>query len=272
MSARRAAGRAARAGAADAITAGLLPVLLWQGRQVMRGMPDVPEAPGARAGRAPPRDPPRASPQPAARDAFHLLVIGESTAAGVGAPHQREALASRTAEALSVRVGVPVRWHMVGRSGLRAAEVRRYLVPLIPPPRQPTDLAVVVLGVNDTRGLTRPRAWRRHMRALVDEVRERAQARHVLCTGVPPMGDFPALPRPLRDVLGRRARVMDESLSRALSDLSWATHVPFHMALRPHLFCEDGLHPGPAGYQAWGELLAAHAPADRAARHGLRAR
>ena len=62
------------------------PLLLWQGRRVRRDTPKLPEAEGPRDGIAGADRPGRP---------LRLLIVGDSSAAGVGASVQDEALAGR---------------------------------------------------------------------------------------------------------------------------------------------------------------------------------
>ncbi len=73
---------------------------------------------------------------------------------------------------------------------------------------------------------------------------------------MPPLGRFPALPQPLRAVLGLRARLLDRAAARLAPRLPRVAHLPITLAVTPALFCADGFHPGPAGYREWGALLA----------------
>ncbi len=238
------------------MTLALLPVLAAQGARLMRRVPDVPEAQGARHGVVGAGSAAGSLSDPASAP-FRLLVIGESTAVGVGAPTQRLGLAGQLALALQRRSGRDVQWRVVGRSGFTAAQVRHQLLATLTPraPRDAVDLAVVVLGVNDTRGLTRPRQWRQHVQAIVRGVQAQTHARSVLFTGVPRMGDFLGLPWPLRDVLDARSRMLDAALGAAVAELAGVDHVPFTVRIPPELFCHDGFHPAPEGYRLWAEFL-----------------
>ncbi len=77
----------------------LSPVLARQGRRVRQRTPLLPEAAGERGGEAGAD----LDGQP-----LRLLVVGESTAAGVGVAHQDEGLAHRFATELAERRGAPV--------------------------------------------------------------------------------------------------------------------------------------------------------------------
>lgn len=233
---------ALRAAAAGSLA--MAPLLLVQGRAVRRRTPQLPAAAGPSSGLV-------AGPDPALR----LLVLGESTVAGVGAPTHAEALAGQVAAALTTRLSRAVAWRAVGQSGATATDIRAHLVPAIPP--EPIDLALVALGVNDTLRFHSPRRWAADLTALVAALRQRVGPVPVALAAVPPLGRFPALPQPLRAALGLRARLLDMAAAELAPALSNVTHLPISIPVMPAMFCTDGFHPGPAGYRRWGELLAA---------------
>ena len=76
------------------------------------------------------------------------------------------------------------------------------------------------------------------------------------------MSQFPALPQPLRSVLGLRAHVLDRAAMRVAAELKDVRHVPMPGRLVEDVaryFCSDGFHPSPAGYAVWGEVLGSEA-------------
>src|SRR5215213_1408517 len=89
----------------------LLPVLFVQGRGVRRRTPRLPDAAGATEGVVPGRGEP-----------LRLVVLGESTVAGIGAAAHERALTGCVAAALARATGRPVRWRAAGRSGASARE------------------------------------------------------------------------------------------------------------------------------------------------------
>ena len=107
------------------------PLLLWQGRRVRATALRLPEAAG---------------PRTAEGSALRLLIVGDSSAAGVGAAHQDEALAGRLAQALAARLGRPVGWQLVATSGHSSEQA---LAALAATELAPADVLVTALGVND---------------------------------------------------------------------------------------------------------------------------
>ncbi|MGW4521658.1 SGNH/GDSL hydrolase family protein [Amycolatopsis sp. NPDC004378] len=215
-------------------------VILAQALYVKRKTPRLPGAAGPAEGLV-----------PGSGEPLRLAVLGESTVDGVGAATHEEALTGCLARELA-RGGRAVRWQAVGRTGANARTVRDELVPLV----HPADLVVIALGVNDTIELRTAAGYRRDLLSLVVELRRRLGPVDVVLAGVPPMARFPALPRPLRDVLSARSAALDEAAA-ALARVPGVRHVPMDPALLdPTAFASDNFHPGPAGYARWAHNLA----------------
>lgn len=218
----------------------LFPLLAVQAMQVIRRTPRLPEASGPRAGtegQGPP---------------LRILILGDSSAAGVGAPTQRMALSGHLVQAT-------VTWQLVARTGITTASIPT----LLPPADEgPFDIALTALGVNDATRLTRPSRWIRQTQALHGTLRRRYAVRRIYATTVPPLDQFPALPRPLSTVLGHHA----QKLAGALEMI--AQVAPDVRLLHPVWgvdtagMAPDGFHPGPEIYRRWGHFAAQFMRAD----------
>lgn len=221
----------------------LAPVLLWQGKQVRRTTPRLAEAAG-RFG---------ACEVPGGQAAWRLLVLGESTAAGVGVSDHRDGLAGRLAEEMAYRSGRPVQWEVSARSGATASVALRTL---LPDDAELYDVVLVALGVNDTLRLQGRKRWRRDMTQLVSSLmRTDLASTCVLLAGVPDLGAFPALPRPLRTLLGWHARALDGELHRLAASWRGVLHAPAPI-LTGAVFADDGFHPNADAYARWARHLA----------------
>ena len=228
----------------------LAPVLVAQGRRVRRAALRLPEAQGDRQGAH------GHGPRPT-----RLLLVGDSAIAGVGADHQRDALAGQLGARLAERLGADVHrveWRLVARSGVDTAEATALLDAAWSDLGDTlrADVAVVGVGVNDVTGQLPPDRWLRDVEALVDRLRGRHGARCVILCGLPPMHLFPALPQPLRWYLGACARGHDRALRDwAAGRVGVCVH-GFPLSTDRTLMAVDGFHPGPAGYRAWAASLA----------------
>lgn len=223
------------------------PVLLPQARRVRRRIPRLPEAAGPRSGHATPETADDAAP-------LSLLVLGESTAVGVGAATQEEALAAHLARALAQRSGRGTKWTAVGRSG---ATARAVLEDLVPPLDGVHDAAVVVLGVNDTLTLTTPGSWRATVERVIDALTPHlTPGGPVVLAGLPAVGRFTALPQPLRTVLGRHAAALDDTLAALADARAGVLHSRTPVLGSGPMQANDRFHPSARGYQLWGAHLA----------------
>jgi lysophospholipase L1-like esterase len=217
----------------------LAPVLIGQGSRVRRRIPVLPEAAGPRSGSEGVGEP------------LRLTVLGESTAAGVGVERIEDGLAVQLARGLAQRAGRRVDWQLFARTGATVEKARRELLPEAS--QRPSDVAVVVLGVNDTLRLTGRGGWRRSVAALVAALRaEQDDTGRVLLTGLPDMGAFPALPQPLRTVLGLHSRALDRELRVLAATDPHVRHVPLpSMVEAAEPFSPDGFHPSAGSYRVW---------------------
>lgn len=223
----------------------LLPVALPQALHTRRTALRLPEAAGPQAGG-----------YPGHGDPWRLVVIGESTVAGVGVDRQEDGLAAGIARALARRTGRVVSWRAHGRNGARILDLRRDLVP---DDLHHADTIVVGIGVNDTTGLSSRRHWRGQVRQLVADIR-RQSAAPIRFLALPPMHHFTALPRPLRGVIGHRARLLDHVLRDSLRGLPDCAVLDYATDMHPRYLAEDGYHPSAEGYAAIGEAVAAQLP------------
>jgi lysophospholipase L1-like esterase len=184
----------------------------------------------------------------------HLLAIGDSIIAGVGATELSRALVGQTARALAGSRRCRVSWRALGVSGYDSAKVLQHLVPDLP--NVSFDYVLVSVGVNDVTGLTTTRQWRRNLSQLLKTLHARYPAAKIALAGLPPMHGFPLLPRPLRAVFGLRARVFDEIAREVVVGDQNAFHVPLDFHPDPAKFSPDGYHPSEESYVEFGEHMA----------------
>ena len=214
--------------------AGLLPVLVPQALWVASRAIRLPEAAGPREGTH--------GTDPTCR----VLIIGDSSAAGVGVETQSDALSGRLVHHLSTQVDLS--WSLVAKSGWTSRQLCQALAQL---PAAPVDLAVVAVGVNDVKNGVHITKWRKNYLAILDLLQRKHGAACVIASGVPPLGAFPLLPSPLRGVLGARAAQFDAVLADLCDETPGVAHLPFDEPLEPAHMARDGFHPGAPIYDVW---------------------
>jgi lysophospholipase L1-like esterase len=224
-----------------ALKLALAPLLVAQALATRRRAPVLPEPEGPRQG------------QVGAGRVLRLLIVGDSSAAGVGVRTQDEALAGHLTRTLARRSGRRVRWQLVAKSGITTVQALELLKQSDP---APAEIAVVVLGVNDVIDQLPSHRAVLQRAELVDWLRDHAGVRHVVFAPLPPVHRFPLLPQPLRHVMGQDARRHDEAVARWAATRDEVSHLPIDYALGPEHMAEDGFHPGEPVYRACGEALA----------------
>ena len=217
----------------------LLPLLIAQGLHLRRRALRLPEPEGARQGTAGSGAP------------LRLLIAGDSSAAGVGAAHQDQALTGQLVQRLAPRW--QVHWRLEATTGHRTADTLQRLMAL---PAQPFDVAVLALGVNDVTGAVPQGRFERQQRDLARLLTDRFGVQRILVCGVPQMEHFPALPQPLAWALGCQARRLDRRLTDLSGQIDGFDHLPFELPSDPALAAGDGYHPNPRAYALWADRLA----------------
>ncbi len=217
-------------------------------------------AQGARLRRATEILPPAAGPTggvvpgPGDSAAVRLLVIGDSTAAGVGAANHEEAIAGSLARLAAEDVRAAVQWRVIAQSGATSRRVRHSLLPELEG-SDPFDLAVVLVGVNDVLARRHLDQWQEDVAAVLAGVTARAGL--VVMTGLPPFDRFPSMPRTLGRYLTGRGRRLDEVAERLCRDeeqVLWIDSAGL-LADDAEFFARDGFHPSATGYQRWAHAI-----------------
>lgn len=223
---------------APLLAVGAVGLLAWQGVTARRTIERLPEADGLTGACGEAGAP------------FHLVVLGDSVAAGVGIAHHDETLAGRLATLLAADTRT-VRRTVLAESGLTAGGVLEQFGQH--PEIASADLVVLSVGVNDALGLHSVRRWRRELGELLGAVTSAAPQARVVLLGVPDMAQFTRLPRPLRDVLGHRSRRLDGAGRDLAAEFTRVQHLPLDLSMLDEgveAFAADGFHPSSALHSA----------------------
>lgn len=247
-------------------TFALAPVLLRQGKQLQSTLVWLPEPQGRRWGTVG---------EARGGEPLRLLLVGDSTATGVGAERLDDGLAVQLAERLSTLADRSVAWRIEGQEGSTAAAVlERHLAVLDRQAHAPFDVILLLVGANDALQLVSRSAFSATVRALLDGLRRHLLPGGLLCVaGAPQIDTFEWLPQPIRSLLGGHARSLDDALQRIAAAAPDVLHLPTPAILEPQWHASDGFHPSGAGYALWAGLIApavhdaldARPPAPRAA-------
>lgn len=240
-----------------AATIPFLPLMYFQGQQVRKGVPKLPEAINP-AGKV-------AHPLPRVEKAFRLITIGESTIAGVGVDTHENGITGAMARQLSAQLSLSVDWRVYARSGYTVKRVTEEIVPVIS--ESEADMIVIGLGGNDAFELNTPWGWRRDVEQLLAAVEKKFPDTLIVFCNMPPIKEFPAFTSLMKATIGN----LVEAFGRELKELTQAYSTVYYYAYiikledwRHYLddptsgmevFYSDGVHPSPLTYHIWGTEL-----------------
>lgn len=181
---------------------------------------------------------------------LRLLILGDSSAAGVGTSHQEEALLGHMRKRLSQTN--TVHWTVDAKTGATTADT---IARLNNRQQQKFDVVSVSLGVNDITTLVPRALWLRRYANLLRLIEQKFEPDVICVTGIPQMEYFPLLPQPLRWVLGAQARRFDCALRRLVADRRGYRFVELDFEPDVSQMSPDGFHPGPKMYSEWGSKV-----------------
>jgi lysophospholipase L1-like esterase len=186
------------------------------------------------------------------KDTAELLVIGESTVAGLGAKTHESALAGQFARCLSDRICRRIKWTVIGKNGVTAERTISDLLPLVPDRK--FYYILIGLGGNDVIKLSSPRKWRRSMIELIGLLREKSPDSIIFITNCAAVDRSPVLPQPIKFLLWELSKMHNANAIEFTSamDRVFYYHQPSAV---PDNFFADGIHPSEFGYAVWSRSM-----------------
>ncbi len=232
----------------------LLPYLYYRAGKIRSSMPSLPPAKG-----------PEGEVATGAASKVNLLVLGESTMAGLGVATHEEGFAGTLAGALAYALEVDVKWKVFARSGYTARDVCTQIVPRLT--EEPAELIAIGLGANDAFKLRSPSSWGSQIDQLLDGLQTHFPNSLIVFCHMPPIADFPAFSPLMKWVFGQWIRLLGDELDVRVrkrknvfyckEDLAGPEGLSIARTHSPQsaLF-SDGVHPSPLAYKLWAERVA----------------
>ncbi|MEZ5810106.1 MAG: SGNH/GDSL hydrolase family protein [Rhizobiaceae bacterium] len=184
---------------------------------------------------------------------LQLLVLGDSSAAGVGVRSTDHNLATHLARSLNHKSGRPVVWRTAGFNSATSGQIRDFVVPNLA--REQWTHVALSIGTNDIKNVHTLSRFKREFGGLLYALRARFPQAQIYWTEALDMRRVPALPHPLSALLEIRARAFNRLGNRLCAERG-AVAVPRLPDVEPEGFASDGFHAGADGYQYWAEYLA----------------
>ena len=200
---------------------------------------------------------------------LRLVVLGDSTTAGVGVGRAEDALPYRLAQHIADRERRPVHVVSYGWAGARVADLPatqlpRALEPLRESEVEPflpgADIVALVIGSNDATHHTKPGRYRADLRRALETVRESAPQARVVLAGIPAFRGALKAIEPLISLADMYARLL-RPISRAeaaragVAYADLAHHVPRRIDRTTEFLSSDRFHPSAVGYAIWADVI-----------------
>ncbi len=178
---------------------------------------------------------------------FRMLVLGDSTAYGVGATDAGYTVPGRLAQLLDASV------ENYSKSGAVTAEIKQQFAEA---EGETYDLILIQVGANDVTHFHSPQEANREMEQLLTEAR--ASSPHVVLLTAGKIGNAPIFPWFIRPLITHRAGAL-RALFKATADHSGTVYVDLFSKKDPfdtdpgRYYAADGLHLTDDGYSFWFE-------------------
>lgn len=184
-------------------------------------------------------------------DPLDLVMLGDSSAAGMGAETRYQTIGAIIATGVAALTGRPVHLTNVAVVGAESAALDLQVAEALDAVPDP-ECAIILIGANDVTHRVERAESVRHLDHAVRRLRT-AGAEVVVGT-CPDLGTIQPVPQPLRWIIRRWSRDLAAAQTIAVVEAGGRT-VSFgdvlgpEFASRPHeMFSIDGFHPSPAGY------------------------
>jgi lysophospholipase L1-like esterase len=191
---------------------------------------------------------------------LRLVVLGDSTTAGVGVDRPEHALPYQVAQRIADAEGRPVHVTGFGVAGARAAHLVPEQLPRAAGVLPQADVVVVVIGANDATHRTRPAAFRAGLRETFEALRDAAPRARIVHAGVPRFRGALRTLEPLMFITDHYARLL-RPISESEADRAGVVYadlardVPPRIRGRTDVLAADRFHLSEGGYGAWADVI-----------------
>ncbi len=228
-----------------------LPLLYYQARHIKNIMPDLPQ----------PEDIVKSE----GNDSFHVLSIGESSIASIGANSQNAGLTGCISNLIKRNKNRNVSYEVVAKSGFTAKNVKEQLLGKIKSTY--TDLILIGLGANDSFQLSSPKKWRNNLRSILEHLGSKFGETPIVFIHMPPILEFPIFTPLLKYFVHRQLCILKKELVNITApyrhvhlikdDLTAFGFVEKYKLKGKVLddFYSDGVHPSELTYKFWAQEI-----------------
>ncbi|MGB7287147.1 MAG: SGNH/GDSL hydrolase family protein [Salaquimonas sp.] len=183
---------------------------------------------------------------------IRILLIGDSSAAGVGVRRIEDSLGGQLPGVVSELTGKPVRLRIAGNNSATSSQIRDFVLPHLEP--EPYDFICLNIGTNDAKNWHRGNTFCKNFGSLLYALRTKFPSAKIVWSGIIDMQGIPALPSPLNKILGIRSRILNRNGKILCLERGALAPDPEWQVI-PENFAIDGFHASEKGYREWAENL-----------------
>lgn len=190
----------------------------------------------------------------AKKPTLNILLIGDSSAAGVGVDDIEQSLGGHFCRLLSEKTKRSVNIRIAGNNSATAGTLRDFVVPHLQ--HKIYDYILLNVGTNDSKNFHTGRRFCKEFGTLIYALKAKWPEAKIIWSGIIDLEKLEMLPKPLNKILGIRSRIhnkngeilCDERGAIAPGNKDWKVIT--------ENFSNDGFHANPLGYERWARGIA----------------
>ncbi len=186
---------------------------------------------------------------------IRLLMIGDSSAAGVGVKDFKDCVAGRLPYLVSQKTGYTVTCRTCGNNSATAGDLRDLIVPNLT--QEEYDYIIINIGTNDAKNFHTSRRFKKEFGGLLYALNARFPTAKVIWSGIIDVSKIPLLPSPLNKLMGIRADILRQQANELCFERG-ALFPQTKWRIITQNFAEDGFHASSRGYEEWAEELSSY--------------
>ena len=213
----------------------LLPYLIYEAKKIKKSVPKLP---------------PQSEKVILKGEKNGILILGESTVAGVGATELKSTLVGN----LHSLFKSEYTFYNFGKNGIRASEVL---------PEFKSDLAtiqsgkegiILYLGGNDCFNLTSPNSYHRSLQKLIESLQSQFNPNWIFLGDIAPVHLFPAFSPLMKSYLYQQREFLRKEMKQLAATHKKVIFQEINLDLGSEFFSADGIHPSNLGYRKIAEF------------------
>lgn len=227
----------------------MFPIYAWQGTKVRANTPrmDPPPTTGTLLFKSKIKDKNQ-------NRELRILLIGDSSAAGVGVDTIEQSLGGHLCRLLHEKTGLSVSVRIAGNNSATANQIRDYVVPHIK--HENFDFIALNVGTNDAKNFHRGSTFCKNFGTLLYALKSKFPTAQIIWSGIIDLEELEMLPKPLNKILGIRSRILNHNGQVLCTERGALAPGNKEWKVITENFSKDGFHASSLGYERWAQGIA----------------